>query len=154
MKRCSKFNGVLFCLLFSYSMVLSAAEDDYSINGMTFDGPYDEAIVNGGIHILAQQCDDGGWGWPHNDCSAPVSPYNTISPIIDGVLAAYDKTELSVFMNSAVNTADFNLGSIYDSGAGAGSARLASQTALNLWNMTQRTGDSVYADWVQAGWYD
>lgn len=156
MKRFSKFNGVLCAVLFGCSMAAHAAEEGgYDLTGVNFDGPYDEAIVNGGIHILAQQCDDGGWGWPHNDCNAPVSPYNTISPIVDGVLAAYDKTDLSVFMNSAVNAADFNITSTYGgSGAGAGSPRLASQTALNLWNMTQRTGDSVYADWVQAGWYD
>jgi len=154
MNICYKPKWVLLCLILVFSVTLYAAdEDDYGLNGMTFDGPYDQAIVNGGIHILAQQCDDGGWGWPHNDCSATFA--NITSPIVDGVLAAYDATNLSVFINSAVAAADFNLTSVYTgSGAGAGTPRLASQTALNLWYMSARTGDSAYTDWVKNGFYE
>jgi len=135
-------------------MALYATEKDgYDLTGLSFDGPYDEAILNGGIHVVAQQCDDGGWGWPHNVCSS--SAYNITAPIIDGVLAAYDASNLSVFMSSAVAAADFNLNSTYGgSGAGAGSPKLGSQTALNLWYMTQRTGDNTYTDWVKNGFYE
>lgn len=154
MKRFSKLNGVLCAVLFGCSMALYATEKDgYDLTGLSFDGPYDEAIVNGGIHILAQQCDDGGWGWPHNNCTS--SAFNITAPIIDGVLAAYDVSKLSVFMSSAIEAADFNLNSTYTgTGAGAGSPKLGSQTALNLWYMTQRTGDTTYTDWVKNGFYE
>lgn len=126
MKRFSKLNGVLCAVLFGCSMALYATEKDgYDLTGLSFDGPYDEAIVNGGIHILAQQCDDGGWGWPHNNCTS--SAFNITAPIIDGVLAAYDVSKLSVFMSSAIEAADFNLNSTYTgTGAGAGSPKLGS----------------------------
>lgn len=155
MNKYIRVKGLLLCAGIVLSLMAHASDEqsDFGLRGLTYDGPYDEAIVNGGIHILAQQCDDGGWGWPHNVCGSTA--YNITSPIIDGVLAAYNASELSVFLDSAVEAADFNLGATYGgSGAGAGSPMLASQTALNLWNMTAKTGDNTYTDWVINGFYE
>src|SRR5690606_8440896 len=73
------------------------------------------------------------------------------SPIVDGVLVAYDKTKLSVFMNAAMAGGDFNLGSTYTSN---GSPAIATQTPLNLWKLSALTGDNVYTDWVTNGFYE
>jgi len=117
--------------------------------GVSYDGPYDEAIINGTIHVLAQQCDDGGWGWPHNECSS--SAYNITSAIVDGLFRAFEISGLSVIKNAAVAAGDFNLTSVY---SGTGDARLGSQTALNLWELSAMTGDQTYNNWVKSGFYE
>ncbi len=150
MKRLSKFNGVLFCLLFSYSMVLSAAEDDYSKNRMTFDGPYDEAIVNGAIHLLVEQCDDGGWAWSdHGTCTA-ASAENTIAPIVDGLLVAHETSGLGIIKDAALDATVYGLSSEF----GSGEARLWSQSALHLWRIWALTGDDTYRNFVVDNYYE
>jgi len=118
-------------------------------NGVSYDGPYDEAIINGAIHVLAQQCEDGGWGWPHNECSS--SAYNITSAIVDGLFRAYEISGLSVIKNATILAGDFNLSSTY---SGTGGAKLGSQTALNLWNLSEMTGDDSYKNWVETGFYE
>lgn len=142
---------VTFLSIFLAFGAMAEKDKDNGLNGLTFDGPYDEAIVNGAIHLVALQCDQGGWIWPHGSCSpGDTPPYNIISPIVDGLMAAYEVIDLSVFMNAMVKAGDYNLESEY----GAGNARLYSQTALNLWHLSTLTGDNVYTDWVKASFYE
>lgn len=142
---------VTFLSIFLAFGAMAEKDKDNGLNGLTFDGPYDEAIVNGAIHLVALQCDQGGWIWSHGSCSpGDTPPYNIISPIVDGLMAAYEVIDLSVFMNAMVKAGDYNLESEY----GAGNARLYSQTALNLWHLSTLTGDNVYTDWVKASFYE
>ena len=150
MKKKTYKKGLIACLMLTMSLGVTSKEStDEGFDGLIFDGPYDEAVINGAIHVLAQQCDDGGWGWPHNECS--TSAHNITAPIVDGVFRAFEVSGLSVFMNAALAAGDFNLTSTYTSN---GSARLSSQTALTLWNLSYMTGDDSYRDWVANGFYE
>ncbi|MCX7545571.1 prenyltransferase/squalene oxidase repeat-containing protein [Marinicella gelatinilytica] len=149
----SKFQGnkVLVGFMTIFAFCAMAEQENYELNGFSYEGPYDEAIINGAIHIMAQQCSDGGWASPHNACQSSASIYSITSPINDAVMITYENTELSVFKHSAVAAGDFNLGSTYTSN---GSTAVATQTPLNLWRLTALTGDSVYRDWVKNGFYE
>jgi len=109
---------------------------------------------DGADHILGQQCPDGGFGWPHADCS---TTYNNItSPILMGVLTALGYTGDSAHLAGAVAGGDFDLGNQY----GNGEPRLGAFTAFFMAELSTASGDPTYAafagdffDQLQAGTY-
>ncbi len=83
--------------------------------------PYDrgflqttDPLVTGADHIVAQQCDNGGFGWPHADCSATF--HNLTGPILLGVLGAHNHTGISEHLLAATNGGAWDLTSTYDNG--------------------------------------
>lgn len=93
-------------------------------------------------HIISQQCLDGGWGWPHNDC---VTTYNNITgPITLGLMEAYTRTTNAGHLAASVVAGDFDLLSVY----GNGEARFGTLTPDFLNRLSDATGDPTYANFV------
>ena len=65
-------------------------------------------------HILDQQCHNGGFGWPHGDCSATY--HNINGPILLGVLGTYYFTRDNGQLVGAVNGGAFDLTYLFDNG--------------------------------------
>jgi len=155
MNHIYKPNWVLFCLLLTFSMASHATEKlDYGLQGITFDGPYDEAILNGGIHLVVDQCDDGGWAWGDHDICPTTSPTNTIAPIVDGLLVVNDKFGINMIKNSALKGTAHGLTSVFTAGNETGEVRLWSQSALHLWRIWALTGDNAYRNFVVDNYYE
>ena len=82
---------------------------------LTDDGVGDGSVLRGvgpgfqagADHVIAQQCLDGGWGWPHASCSTTY--HNITGPIALGILNAYSYTGDPAHLASAVAAGDFDL---------------------------------------------
>ncbi len=48
-------------------------------------------LQSGADHIVVRQCADGGFGWPHDDCTATY--HDITAPILLGVLHAHARTD-------------------------------------------------------------
>ncbi len=107
----------------------------------------DDAIEAGAINIAAQQCPDGGFGWPHNDCSNTY--HNITAPIIDGVRQAYLRSGNAGFLGVMKNSGDYDLTNQY----GNGEARFGAFTSYMMWNLSKDTGDSTYRDFVETEFF-
>ncbi|MCX7545572.1 prenyltransferase/squalene oxidase repeat-containing protein [Marinicella gelatinilytica] len=155
MNSFSKPKWVLCCLFFGCSLALHAADEvDVTRAGLTYDGPYDEAILNGGIHLVVDQCDDGGWAWDDHDVCPATSPTNTVAPIVDGLLVVNEKFGLNMIKNAALEGTAHGLTSVFTNGNEAGEVRLWSQSALHLWRVWALTGDDAYRNFVVDNYYE
>lgn len=99
-------------------------------------------------HIVAQQCIDGGWGWPHDDCGATYQ--NIAPPIAIGLLRMHASTQDPAHLASAVAAGDFNLTSEYPNLT----PRFGSFMAPFLHELSEVTGDSTYSDHAEDGFFD
>ncbi len=99
-------------------------------------------------HIVGQQCPNGGWGWPHDDCGAT---YNNITgPIALGLLQAYEMTADADHLTSATDGGDYDLTFQY----GNGEARFGSFTPFFMHKLTAATSDSTYSTFAETGFFD
>ncbi|MHC4651661.1 MAG: HYR domain-containing protein [Planctomycetota bacterium] len=99
-------------------------------------------------HIIDQQCPDGGWGWPHDDCS---TTYNNITgPICQGLLKAYTITGDSDTLDAAVAGGNFDLTFVY----GNGEYRFGAAAPYFLYRLTQVSGVSAYSDHAENEFFD
>ncbi len=98
-------------------------------------------------HIVAQQCMDGGWGWPHDDCGATYN--NITAPIATGVLRAYASTQDPAHLASAVAGGDFDLTFVYPNMT----PRFGAFTAPFLNELSEVTGDPSYANHAATWFY-
>jgi len=102
----------------------------------------------GADHIAAQQCANGGFGWPHNDCSAT---YNNITgPICLGVLRAHGFTADPAHLNAVTSGAAYDMTFQYSNGED----RFGAAAAYFLWQTTVATGDAQYANHAATGFFD
>ncbi|MFH1746743.1 MAG: right-handed parallel beta-helix repeat-containing protein, partial [Planctomycetota bacterium] len=99
-------------------------------------------------HIVGQQCTNGGWGWPHDDCT--VTYNNITAPIALGLLQAYEMTADAAHLTSATDGGDYDLTSQYTNGE----ARFGTLTPHFLWKLTAATGDSTYSDFAAIDFFD
>jgi len=102
----------------------------------------------GADHIVAQQCSDGGFGWPHDDCSATY--HNITAPILLGVLHAYASTRDANHLAAAGAGGDFDLGSQWDNGE----PRFGVQTPYFFMQLSAASGDPTYADHAAQEFFD
>lgn len=112
--------------------------------------PWDlrEILRLGAEHIVAQQCGDGGFGWPHDDCS---TTYQTITaPILMGVLTACSYDRQPGFLTAARAGGAFEMAWEW----GNGEARFGTFSAYFLWRLSQVTRDSQYANHAAAAFLD
>lgn len=93
-------------------------------------------------HIVGQQCADGGFGWPHADCSTTY--HNITAPIILGVMNAYGFTSDANHLTSAINGGNFSLTSQYPNGE----MRVSTQGPFFLSELTALATDPSYANYV------
>lgn len=98
-------------------------------------------------HIVAQQCVDGGWGWPHDDCGTTYQ--NIGPPIAIGLLRMYASTQDPAHLASAVAGGDFNLLSEYPNLT----PRFGTFMAPFLHELSEVTGDTTYSDHAATGFF-
>ncbi len=103
-----------------------------------------DPFLDGADHIIAQQCPDGGFGWPHDDCS---ETYNNITaPIGLGLLTAHHHRPDPAILAAAAAGGDFDLTHVFMNGE----PQLHSFTGHFLYELSRATGDPVYADFARA----
>ncbi|MCG8458951.1 MAG: hypothetical protein MI919_21950 [Holophagales bacterium] len=112
------------------------------ISGARAERAGEELFLAGGLHIASQQCPDGGFGWPHADCSETF--YNITAPIQLGVLEAHRITADPAMIASAVAAGDFTLTFQFPNG----DIRVSAFTPLFLERLSEVSGDPLYADFV------
>jgi hypothetical protein len=71
-------------------------------------------LVLGAEHILDQQCFNGGFGWPHDDCTATY--HNITAPILLGSLATYYFTREPTHIVGPLAGGAYDLGNRFDNG--------------------------------------
>ncbi|HUU94732.1 MAG TPA: right-handed parallel beta-helix repeat-containing protein [Phycisphaerae bacterium] len=121
---------------------------DDSTGGGVILGSFGRGVQGGADHIVDQQCLDGGWGWPHDDCT---TTYNNITaPICLGLLQAYEMTGDSSHLTSATNGGDFDLTFQYTNLE----ARFGSFTPFFMYKLTAANGDSTYSDFAATEFFD
>jgi hypothetical protein len=97
----------------------------------------------GAEHILDQQCHNGGFGWPHDDCSATY--HNITGPILLGVMGAYAHTQDPLQLVGALNGGAFDLSSQYDNGE----FRFSTYTPVFLHELALRSGNTTFSTHVE-----
>ncbi len=106
-----------------------------------------QVIEAGAIHVAAQQCPNGGFGWPHNDCDNTY--HNITPPIIDGVRQAYKIEQNAGYLGVMLNSGNYDLTNQYNNG----DARFGAFTAYQMWNLSRDSGDSVYYDFTESNFF-
>ncbi len=95
-------------------------------------------------HIVAQQCMNGGWDWPHFDICD--NTYNNLTgPIAGGLLMAYPGTQDPAHLASAVAGGNYDLLRVWPN---SGTPRFSGMTAWFMNELTAATGDNTYANFA------
>ena len=105
-------------------------------------------LVAGAEHILDQQCHNGGFGWPHDDCSATF--HNITGPILLGALGTYSFTRDAGQLLGAVNGGVFDLSSTFANGE----ARFATFTPAFLMAVARAADNTTFSAFVADGLFD
>jgi hypothetical protein len=105
-------------------------------------------LVLGAEHILDQQCHNGGFGWPHDDCS--VTYHNINGPILLGVLGTYYFTRDPIHLVGAVNGGAFDLTYQFSNGE----ANFATFTPHFLLDLARASGNTTFSTWVSSEFFD
>jgi len=105
-------------------------------------------LQDGADHIVSQQCGNGGFGWPHNDCSATYN--NITAPICLGLLDAYAFTADGAHLTAATAGGGYDLTSQYTNGE----ARFSTGTPYFLWRLSQATSDPQYSNFAATDFFD
>jgi hypothetical protein len=106
-------------------------------------------VQGGADHIVSQQCLNGGFGWPHADCT---TTYNNITaPICLGLLDVYTKeTGDPAHLNAAIAGGDYDLTSVY----GNGEFRFGSFAPYFLSRLTAAGAGAQYSNHASVGFFD
>jgi len=100
-------------------------------------------------HIIGQQCDNGGFGWEHADCSATYQ--NLTGPILLGVLDNYARFSHDIdHLFANLDGGIFALTSVYPNGE----ARFATFNPLFLQELAAVTGNTSFTDYVTTRLFD
>lgn len=99
-------------------------------------------------HIIDQQCDNGGFGWPHADCSA--THHNITGPILLGVLGAYSHTRETTDLLGATHGGIFELGYEFPNGE----ARFGTFTPFFMLSLSRASGIQTFADFTANEFFD
>jgi hypothetical protein len=113
--------------------------------GGAADG-FAEGLEAAADHIVDQQCLDGGWGWPHDDCG---TTYNNITgPIALGLLRAHEL--IGYDLQPSLDAGDFDLTFQY----GNGESRFGASAPFFLWRLSQVSGDNQYSNHAESDFFD
>ena len=122
--------------------------DEINVKAWNPQIPDINVVHSAAIHISAQQCPDGGFGWPHNDCTATYN--NITSPILQGIHKAWQQTDNNAYLGIMVNGGNFDLTSEFTNG----DSRFYTASGLFLWDLSMASGDSIYKDFVDTSFFD
>ncbi len=101
---------------------------------------------DGGDRLVATQNNDGGWDWPlDNGDPTTGSATNTAAPIAMGLLAAYEQTGDSSYLEKAIAAGDFIV---------ANSPPHSTGNGIFMQKLSEITGDTKYIDDVKVKFYD
>jgi len=101
----------------------------------------------GADHVAGQQCADGGFGWPHDDCSATY--HNITAPIALGQLDSAVVSKESAHLISAVNGGIFDMTSQYPNGE----ARFGTFTPWFLLRLANATGYTPFENFAATAFF-
>jgi hypothetical protein len=102
-------------------------------------------------YIVDSQCSSGGWCWESGTgCCGTGAPYNTVGPIVMGLLNAYAIIGDPSHLAAAELGANWDMASAYSNGE----YRASTMSAYMLHRMTAVTGDSTYSDWAETEFFD
>ncbi len=99
-------------------------------------------------HILAMQCGNGGFGWPHGDCSQTF--HNITGPILLGVLGGYEHSRDGFHLVGVVNGGVYDMTSQYDNGE----ARFGSFMPYFLMWVARASQNVTFSEHVSNGLFD
>jgi len=105
-------------------------------------------LVLGAEHILDQQCSNGGFGWPHADCSATF--HKLTGPILLGVLGAYSFTLDGNELAGALNGGAFDLSYTYPNGE----ARFPTFAPIFMYDLALAADNSTFSTHVSVKLFD
>lgn len=105
-------------------------------------------LVMGADHILDQQCENGGFGWPHADCSATF--HNITGPILLGPLGTFNHTQNDSFLVGPVNGGAFDLVYTYDNGE----SRFGTFTPMFLYTLARASRNTTFSTHVAVKLFD
>lgn len=94
-------------------------------------------------HIVGQQCPDGGFGWPHADCTTTY--HNITPPIILGVMNAYAFTSDASHVAAAASAGNYSLTNQYPNGE----MRMGAQGPFFLAEAAVLTSNPSYSVFVE-----
>ena len=111
------------------------------------DIPIDHLVL-GTEHILDQQCYNGGFGWPHDDCSATY--HNITGPILIGALHTYYFTREPSPIVGALAGGAFDLSYKYDNGE----SRFGTFTAIFMLDLAVASDNATFSTFASTGLFD
>lgn len=130
-----------------YGDGFEVGEGSHSVERQRAAIPVDH-LVMGADHILDQQCHNGGFGWPHADCSATF--HNITGPILLGSLGTFYHTRNDSFLVGPVNGGAFDLSYRYDNGE----SRFGSFTPMYLYILSRASRNTTFSSHVAFGFFD
>jgi len=105
-------------------------------------------LVMGTEHILDQQCHNGGFGWPHDDCSATY--HNINGPILLGALGTYYFTRDAIHLLGVVNGGAFDLTYQFVNGE----ANFSSFTPIFMLYLARASENTTFSIFVSTELFD
>ena len=105
--------------------------------------PTISVVQDAAIHIVLQQCPNGGFGWPHDDCSATNN--NITPPIMEGIHQAWKVTNNNAYLGVMVDAGNYDLQATFANTE----AKFGVYTPEFMWNLSRNTGDSTYTDFIE-----
>ncbi len=121
-------------------------EGSYPVDRERAAIPVDHLVL-GTEHILDQQCHNGGFGWPHADCSATY--HNITGPILLGALGTYSFTRDDSHLVGAVNGGVFDLTYTFDNGE----SRFGAFTPNFLHILASASKNTTFSTFVSTGFF-
>jgi len=111
------------------------------------DIPIDHLVL-GAEHILDQQCYNGGFGWPHDDCS--VTYHHITGPILLGTLSTFYFTRDPSHIVGALAGGAFDLSYQYDNGE----SRFGTFTAVFMLDLAAASDNATFSTFASTGLFD
>jgi hypothetical protein len=130
-----------------YGGEFEVGEGSYPIERERAAIPIDH-LVTGAEHILDQQCHNGGFGWPHADCSATF--HNITGPILFGALGTFYHTGNDSYLVGPVNGGVFDLTYEYSNGE----SRFGSFTPMFLYVLSRASWNTTFSTHVATELFD
>jgi len=103
----------------------------------------------GAQHVIDQQCMNGGWGWPHDDCG---TTYNNITgPIAMGLISVYELSGYQAALDAAVAGGDYDIANVW---ADSGDVAFGSFAPAFFELLSAASGDTSYRTAAETDFFD
>ena len=130
-----------------YGGAFEYGEASFRVDRELLDIPIDHLVL-GTEHILDQQCYNGGFGWPHADCSATY--HNITAPILLGALSTYYHTRDARQIVGPLAGGAYDMSYQFDNGE----SRFGAFTAVFMLDLTVASDNPIYSAFASTGLFD